>query len=52
MSESIIIQRLKSIKRFSDVCPVRAYDEKNHIFLCDNKYIGFGFLCRPLSGTS
>ncbi|MEI9697936.1 type IV secretion system protein TraC [Moellerella wisconsensis] len=52
MSESIIVQRLKSIRRFSDVCPVRAYDEQNHIFLCDNKYIGFGFLCRPLSGTS
>lgn len=52
MSESIIVQRLKNIKRFSDVCPVRAYDEKNRIFMLDNKSVGFGFICRPLSGTS
>ncbi|WP_434526474.1 type IV secretion system protein TraC [Photorhabdus asymbiotica] len=52
MSESIIMQRLKSLRRFSDVCPVRAYDEQYQLFLCDNKYIGFGFVCRPLSGTT
>lgn len=52
MSESIIVQRLKNIKRFSDVCPVRAYDEKNRIFMLDNKNVGFGFVCRPLSGSS
>ncbi|EYU15111.1 type IV secretion system protein TraC [Photorhabdus aegyptia] len=52
MSESIIMQRLKSLRRFSDVCPVRAYDEQYQFFLCDNKYIGFGFVCRPLSGTT
>lgn len=52
MSESIIVQRLKNIKRFSDVCPVRAYDERNRIFMLDNKCVGFGFVCRPLSGSS
>ncbi|EGT5675175.1 type IV secretion system protein TraC [Cronobacter dublinensis subsp. dublinensis] len=52
MSESIIVQRLKNIRRFSDVCPVRAYDEKNRIFMLDHKSVGFGFICRPLSGTS
>ncbi|PHM72191.1 type IV secretion system protein TraC [Xenorhabdus sp. KJ12.1] len=52
MSESIIVQRLKGIKRFSEVCPVRAYDEDNRIFMLDNKTVGFGFVCRPLSGTS
>ncbi|EOC0012249.1 type IV secretion system protein TraC [Cronobacter turicensis] len=52
MSESIIVQRLKNIRRFSDVCPVRAYDEKNKIFMLDHKSVGFGFICRPLSGTS
>lgn len=52
MSESLIQQRLKSLRRFSDVCPVRAYDEKNKLFMCDNKYVGFGFVCRPLSGTT
>lgn len=52
MSESIIVQRLKSIRRFSDICPTRAYDERNRIFLLDNKHIGFGFVCRPLSGST
>lgn len=52
MSESLIFQRLKNLKRFSDLCPVRAYDESNHLFMCDNKYVGFGFVCRPLSGTT
>lgn len=52
MSESIIVQRLKNIKRFSDVCPVRAYDEQNRIFMLDHKAVGFGFVCRPLAGSS
>lgn len=52
MSESIIVQRLKTIKQFSTVCPVRAYEEKNRLFMLDNKYVGFGFVCRPLSGSS
>lgn len=52
MSESIILQRLKNLRRFSAICPVKAYDEKNRIFMLDNKFVGFGFVCRPLSGSS
>ncbi|SPY66585.1 conjugal transfer ATP-binding protein TraC [Providencia stuartii] len=52
MSESLIVRKLKGIKRFSDVCPVNAYDEKNRLFTLENKYIAFGFVCRPLAGST
>jgi conjugal transfer ATP-binding protein TraC len=37
--------------RASSLFPVLAYDEEGGMFLCDDKTIGFGFMCHPLSGT-
>lgn len=38
--------------RASSLIPVLAYSEDGHVFLMDDKTIGFGFMCEPLSGTS
>lgn len=37
--------------RASSVFPVLAYDEEGGMFLCDDKTIGFGFMCHPLTGA-
>lgn len=37
--------------RASSIFPVLAYDEDGCMFLCDDKTIGFGFMCHPLTGA-
>lgn len=37
--------------RASSVFPVLAYDDDSGLFLCDDKNLGFGFMCSPLIGT-
>ena len=36
----------------STICPVIAFDDKNQLFLNEDKTVGFGFMCRPLPGAS
>ncbi|MFC1380854.1 MAG: type IV secretion system protein TraC [gamma proteobacterium symbiont of Clathrolucina costata] len=38
-------------ERASSVFPVLAYDEEGGLFLCDDKTVGFGFICQPLTGA-
>lgn len=37
--------------RASSYFPVLAYDEDGGMFLCDDKTLGFGFMCQPLTGA-
>jgi len=37
--------------RASSVFPVLAYDDEGGFFLCDDKTIGFAFMCHPLAGA-
>lgn len=37
-------------EQISGLFSVMAYDDEKHLFFFDNKAIGFGFLCWPLSG--
>ncbi|MBX2808178.1 MAG: type IV secretion system protein TraC [Cellvibrionaceae bacterium] len=37
--------------RASSLFPVLAYDEEGALFLCDDKTLGFGFICHPLTGA-
>lgn len=46
-SGSLISQQ----ERASSIFPVLAYDQDGHIFHCDDKSQGFGFICNPLTGT-
>ena len=38
-------------ERAASIFPVLAYDESDHLFLCDDKTAGFGFICQPLTGA-
>lgn len=43
----------KQINRFtlSRLVPVEAFDEKRHLFVMGDGYIGFGFVAKPLAGS-
>tara|TARA_B100000965_G_scaffold329897_1_gene293496 strand:- start:13852 stop:16284 length:2433 start_codon:yes stop_codon:yes gene_type:complete len=38
-------------ERASDLLRPQAYDPEYRVFLCDDKSLGFGFICAPLSGA-
>lgn len=52
MATATILKKMQDIKKFSSLCPVIAEMDDENIFVCENKYIGIGFKCVPLSGTS
>lgn len=43
---------ISDAERASSLFPPVCYDENNHLFLGDDKTIGFAFVCTPLYGTS
>lgn len=47
MDEALIPQHLRA----AGIVPVLAYSQDEHLFLMDDKSLGFGFLCEPLSGA-
>ncbi|WP_298637051.1 type IV secretion system protein TraC [uncultured Umboniibacter sp.] len=42
---------LQTEERFTSIIPVLAFDEDSHIFYLDDKTIGVGFECTPVSGS-
>jgi conjugal transfer ATP-binding protein TraC len=38
--------------RASRLFPVLSFDENKSLFLCDDKSVGFGFVCQPLIGSN
>ncbi|BDR99810.1 MULTISPECIES: type IV secretion system protein TraC [Enterobacterales] len=52
MATASILKKMQTFKRFSSLCPVLAIHDDENIFICENNYIGFGFKCIPLSGTT
>ena len=57
MSDTVVIKRKTQKRLISDdvrapaLFPPLAYDDDAGLFLCDDKTIGYGFLCTPLTGT-
>ncbi|MBX2807137.1 MAG: type IV secretion system protein TraC [Cellvibrionaceae bacterium] len=45
--KSLVDQKIRA----SSLFPVLAYDEEGALFLCDDKTLGFGFICHPLTGA-
>lgn len=46
-ADSLLTEDIRAASLFQPL----AFDEKYNIFLMDDKSIGFGFVCQPLSGT-
>ena len=57
MSEFFTFKRKNEIslieeqERASSIFPVLSYDDDGGLFLCDDKTLGFGFMCHPLTGA-
>ena len=47
-NESSLIEEQE---RASSIFPVLSYDDDGGLFLCDDKTLGFGFMCHPLTGA-